>query len=222
MLPAEPISAAKSLIEVAKELGGLIQKALATGVIEHRVQLYLEAAQKAVHALGMERQGILHDARRCDLADPAQVERLWDRLERYLHEDPIRKELQRALKGLRGCQPAIQGQAQALAWRWKDKVAAAKTFTNTLKELQATLKRLSNNFYPGGSGMGVRTLVPIFELIERVRNNHRRKARVDQDVAAEELGDLLREALRDKSNQEWIQTGGKVEQLIAELHLTFR
>jgi hypothetical protein len=222
MVPPEPISAAKSLVEVAKELASLIQKALATGVIEHRVQLYLEVAQKAVHELGMERQGILHDARRCDLADPAQVERLWDRLDRYLHDDHIRKELQRALHGLHGCRPAIQAQAQALAWRWQDKVAAAETFSKTLQELEATLNGLSHNFYPGGSGMGVRTLGPIFHFIERVRNNHQRKARLDQDAAAEELGNLLREALRDKSNQEWIQTGGKVEQLIAELHLTFR
>lgn len=45
---------------------------------------------------------------------------------------------------------------------------------------------------------------------------------MDYDAEGEELGDLILQALQDKSHNEWVQFGGQVEQLIAELQLAFR
>src|SRR5262249_12349075 len=113
---------------------------------------------------------------------------------------------------------------------------AAQTFTDTLTELEQVSDRLSSNFYPGGSGMGVETLKPIYESITRVRDAHKRlrdtdkqkdtdhnqKIRIDYDSDYADLGDLIVRALRHQSHEEWVHSTGHVERLIAELHLAFR
>lgn len=69
--------------------------------------------------------------------------------------------------------------------------------------------------------MGVQTLAPIFEVIRRARDSLSRGHTEDYETIYEELGELVHQALRDSSHEEWILMGGKVETLIAELHLAF-
>ncbi len=85
------------------------------------------------------------------------------------------------------------------------------------------LQGLTSNFYPGGSGMGVQTLVPIFELISRVRDDFRlsRSQDTEFELIHEELGELASQALRDNSHEDWVRKGGEVEALVAELQLAF-
>lgn len=141
------VSAARSLLDLAKELAVLIKRALSTADLRQRVLLYLEAAHGAVWGLGMERQQILTDARRCEVQNTTQVEALWKRMDTYLHEDHIRPQLQDAIDGLRGCNASIAAQAQGFSWRKRDKQAAVETFTRTLSELERLLQGLTSNFY---------------------------------------------------------------------------
>ncbi len=217
------ISVSKSLVELGKEIAKVIEQAQKSPDVVHRVLYYLDAARTAVSALGIERQHILTDARRCDVSNPEQIEALWQRLDRYLNEDNIRPQLVNAIQGLRGCHEAILNETRGLWWRKSDKEAAVNSFLSTLNELEVLLDGLTYNFYPGSSGMGVQTLWPIFTLISRVREDIKLGHSQNYDVRLiqEELGELARQALRDKSHEDWISMGGKVEALVNELHLAF-
>lgn len=84
------ISVSKSLLELGQEIAAVAKKAQDSPHVTKRILLYLESARAAVSALGLERQRILTDVRRCDVGDADQVNALWERLDRYLHEDNIR------------------------------------------------------------------------------------------------------------------------------------
>lgn len=213
----------KPLLELAKEIAKVVQRAQDSPDVTKRVLLYLEAAQAAVEALGLERQRILADVRKCDVGDPNQVNALWARLDSYLHEDNIRPQLVKSIDGLGKCREEIERKAKGAWWRKRNKEAAVQDFSNTLSELEFVLQDLTSNFYPTGSGMGVQTLVPIYELISRVRDDYRlgRFQQTELELLHEELGELALQALRDDSHEDWFRMAGKVEALVAELQLAF-
>lgn len=217
------ITASRSLLELGQEIASVVKKAQDSSDATRRVLLYLEAARAAVNALGLERQRILTDVRGCDVSDPDQVNALWARLDRYLHEDNIRPQLEISTRGLGACHEAIEREAEGAWWRKRNKAAAVQAFSNTLNELESLLQGLTSNFYPGGSGMGVQTLVPIFELISRARDDIRvgRSQDTDLELIHEKLGELALQALRDSSHEDWFRMAGKVEALVAELQLAF-
>ena len=217
------ISVSKSLLELGQEIAEVVKKAQGSTDVTTRVLLYLESARVAVNALGLERQHILTDVRRCDVGDADQVNVHWTRLDRYLHEDNIRPQLENSIRGLYACRQTIEKEAKGVWWRKRDKQAAVKAFSNTLNELESILQGLSSNFYPGGSGMGVQTLVPIFRVISRVRDDNKFGRSQDSNVELvhEELGELARKAVRDNSHEDWFRKAGKVEALVAELQLAF-
>lgn len=217
------ISASKSLLELGQEIAKVVKKAQDSPDVTKRVLLYLESTRAAVNALGLERQRILTDVRRCDVGDADQVNILWTRLDRYLHEDNIRPQLENSIRGLYACRQTVEKEAKGVWWRKRDKQAAVKAFSSTLNELESMLQGLSANFYPGGSGMGVQTLVPIFEVISRVRDDSKFGRPQDSNVELvhEELGELAHHAMRDNSHEDWFRMAGKVEALVAELQLAF-
>ena len=217
------IAAGKSLWHLGQEIATVVKKAQESPDVTKRVLLYLESVQAAVSALGLERQQILTDVRGCDVRDSDQVSMVWMRLDRYLYEDNIRPQLEKSISGLTACRQAIVNETKGLRWRKRNKKAAVNAFNSTLSELESTLTGLASNFYPGGSGMGVQTLVPIYELLSTVRE-HRKSQKPDAseiESLEEQLGDLAREALRDESHEEWFRMTGKVETLLAELQLAF-
>jgi hypothetical protein len=217
------ISVSKSLLELGQEIAEVVKKAQDSPDVTKRVLLYLESARAAVNALGLERQRLLSDVRSCDVGDADQVNALWTRLDRYLHEDNIRPQLENSIRGLYACRRTIAREAKGAWWRKRDKQAAVATFSDTLSELESLLQGLSSNFYPGGSGMGVQTLMPIFEVISKVRDDSKFGRSKDSEVelAHEELGELACQAVRDKSHEDWFRMAGKVEALVAELQLAF-
>jgi hypothetical protein len=217
------ISTSKSLLELGQEISKVVKKAQDSPDVTKRILLYLDAARAAVNTLGLERQRILTDVRRCDVGDPNQVNALWTRLDRYLHEDNIRPQLESSILGLGACRDAIKTEARGAWWRKRNKEAAVEAFSNTLNELESVLQGLTSNFYPGGSGMGIQTLVPIFELISRIHNDFRlsRSQDTELELIDEELGELASHALRDSSHEDWFRMAGKVEALVAELQLAF-
>jgi Fe-S cluster biosynthesis and repair protein YggX len=217
----EAISAVKSFLELASEILDLVQRAKRKRRLERRVLSYLSAAQKAVYALGIERQSILTDARRCDVRKKSQVKALCKRLERYLFQDNVRPGLDGAISGLEECLEPIKSAAQGLRWRKRDKQAAVRTFLDTLSELRWLLRDLDFNFFPGGSGIGVQTLMPIYDLIYDTRERYISKRNIEYDAVSEDLGELVLRAISDRSNEEWIRIGGEVEALITKLQLAF-
>lgn len=220
---ATTIGTAKSLVPMAQIIAGLVQQARATPNVVRRVLLYLEIAQASVRALGIERQRILSDVRACDVRNPEQVDALWRRLDRYLHEDVIRPHLSEVIDGLEACRNGIEQEADVAWFRTRDKVAAVESFLEVLDTLTSYLDALQANFYPGGSGVGIQTLLPIYELIADVRRQQQQQQFPDAEVesTSEKLGVLARQALRDESQIEWIATIGRVEALVAELQLAF-
>jgi hypothetical protein len=217
------VSAGKSLLELGQEISKVVKKAQDSPDVTKRVLLYLDASRAAVKTLGLERQHILTDVRRCDVSDPHQVNALWTRLDRYLHEDNIRPQLESSIRGLGACRNSIKTEAKGAWWRKRNKEAAVETFSSTLNELVSLLQDLTSDFYPGRSGMGIQTLVPIFELISRIRDDIRlsRFQDTELELIDEELSERASAALRDSSHEDWFRTTGKVEALVAELQLAF-
>jgi len=218
-------AASPVLSGLIKGLPGLVKLAERASPLEQRVVLYLRVAQNCVDGLGRERQQILRDASLCNVRKASEVEALWKRMNTYLHEDNIRDHFQKAVDGLRGCHATIEAKAQQINWRGKRdkqaKQAAAKEFSRTLNELENQLRKLKSTFYPWGSGVGVKTLKPIYALLTGLRDGHKKKNK-DYDTAEEELRSLIRKALEDVSNSEWLSYSGQVERLVTELQLAFR
>ncbi len=209
------ISAGKSLVEIGAIISPLVENARKSPDVVIRALYYLEAVQVSVTVLGLERQQILTNVRKCDVSNKEQVDALWTRLHVYLFEDNISRNLQKSAKGLVECYEKIGKEVDSIWWRSiDDKKATVRTFSATLRELGSLLESLNNNFYPGGSGMGIQTLMPIYNLVDEIRQN---KKLHDN----EELAELAREALSDSSQRDWIQHTGNIETLIAKLQLSF-
>lgn len=209
------ISAGKSLIEIGAIISPLVEKARKSPDVVIRALYYLEAVQASVTALGLERQRIITHVRKCDVGDKDQVEALWTRLHVYLFEDNISRNLQASAKGLVECYEKIGKDVDSTWWRSNDdKKITVRTFSATLRELGSILESLNNNFYPGGSGMGVQTLMPIYNLVDDIHQNNKLHDN-------EELAELALEALSDSSQRDWIQHTGRIETLIAKLQLSF-
>ncbi len=216
------ISVGKSLAELGQEIAPLLSKAQASPDATRRVILYLEAAKDSVNALGIERQRILTDVRRCNISDPDQVNVLWSRLDRYLHEDNIRPHLQSAIDGLAACRESIAKEAKGIRWRKQDKGAAVATFLNTFSELENLLRGLTYNFYPGGSGLGIEPLLPIYKLLNRLRHDFNLgRPLAEPELVYKDLEELMLKALSHNTHEEWFRTTGRVEATIAELQLAF-
>ena len=186
-----------------------------------KVLLYLQAAQAAIRALGRERQGILSDAAGCDILDRTQVEALSERMRVYLQEDNVRDPLKKVIGGLRGCRQDIERAAQGLKWRKRDKQETVQTFLSTLDDLDVQAQALMHDFFPEYSGQGLGTLVPVYELIDRIGDDLRRSSASDVDVDEENLAELIRDALRDPAQGGWIEKAAHIERLIVELQLAF-
>lgn len=183
--------------------------------------LYLLVVQRAIHALGRERQGILSDAAGCDVQERSQVEALLERMRVYLQEDNVREPLKKAIEGLRGCSQDIERAAQGLKWRKRDKQKAVQDFLSTLGDLDVQVQDLEHNFFPEYSGQGLGTLVPVYELVDRIGKDLRRSRASDVDVDEERLAELIRDALRDPAHTEWMEKTAHIERLIVELQLAF-
>jgi hypothetical protein len=212
----------KSMMQVGTEIAKVIKKAQAAPDVARRVLLYLESAQAAISALGLERQRILSEVRVCDVGDPQQLKSLWTRLDSYLHEDNIRPLLKKAVIGMNACRLSIEKESEAGWWRRHDKKAAVTEFSKTLNELESELQSLRLNFLPGSdSGMGVQTLVPIFDLISTPDKKMRHFKDSEIEGVNEELGKRALQALRDPSHEKWFLLTGKVEGLVVALQLAF-
>jgi hypothetical protein len=186
--------------------------------------LYLRVAQAAVRALGRERQGILSDAAACDVRARAQVDALSTRMRVYLQEDNVREPLKNAVEGLRGCRRDIERKAQGrkwLTWRGRDKQKAVDAFLSTLGDLDAQFQTLTQDFFPEYSGQGLGTLVPVYQLVDRIGADLRHGRASDVDADEERLAELTRAALRDPAHAEWIERTARIELLVVELQLAF-
>jgi hypothetical protein len=208
------------LPELGQRLYDVIERAKGTRV-EVMVVLYLQVAQAALIALGRERQRILSEATGCDLQDRAQVDAVSERMRVYLQEDNVRAPFQKAIEGLRGCRQEIERATQGLKWRKADKQQAVQAFLCALHDLDHEAQALVNNFFPEFSGQGLGTLAPIHDLLKRISNDLRRDHASDVHADEEIMADLIRDALRDPAQSEWIAKAAKVERLIVEIQLTF-
>jgi hypothetical protein len=212
------LAAAKTIMEIGQVIAGNVEKANKTPDTVLRILIYLESVQVSVEALGLERQRILTDARGCDLGNAGKREELFDRLNKYLHEDNIRTPLRKSLEGLSSSRESVVKIAVD-SWRRKHKKReAVNDFLIALDELKSLVQQLENNFYPGeGSGMGVVTLVPIFNLVEKTRFGE------SFNIAStnNELRELVNNAQEDKSNQQWLDYTSEVEGLVNKLRSAF-
>ena len=217
------LMAGKSLMELGKELSKIIEKANESPDVTKRVLIYLAAVKNSVELLGKERQNILSDVRKCDLANEEQVNALWDRFDRFLFEDNIRPKLFSAVEGLKACKPEIENKSKTWWWRNKNKEEAVKKFMHLLDELELLIIHLTSDFFPGGSGAGIVTLFPIYNAIDEIRqkNKSQKPDETELDNQYEKIYELTQIAIRDSSHEEWFRVNGKVEALATELQLAF-
>jgi hypothetical protein len=217
MEPGSTLLIGKTILEIGQMVAEIVQKASKTPDVVLRILLYLESVQISVEALGLERQHILTDARGCELGNKGKRDALFDRLNKYLHEDNIRKPLKKSVEGLISSRESVVEAADDAWLRKNKKREAVKDFLAALDELQLLLQQLENNFYPGGSGMGVVTLVPIFKLVEMTRTGES----FNIASANNELRELVNKAQIDKSNAQWLDYTGEVEALVNRLRSAF-
>jgi hypothetical protein len=213
----------KSAIELGQGIAKLIKKAKDGSDVTKRVPIYLDVVKTSVGALGMERQQILTDVRKCDLNNEEQVNALWNRFNRYLFEDNIRPKLVSAIEGLTACKSEIEKKSKAWWWRAKNKEEAVKSFMHLLDELELLIAHLTSDFFPGGSGMGINTLIPVYNAIDEIRkkNKSQKPDALEIENYQEQIYQFLRDAIRDSSHEEWFRVNGKVEALTTELQLAF-
>lgn len=216
----EALDIALKLPELGRKLYELIEIAKGSSV-ESKVMLYLQVAQRAIRALGRERQRILVDAAGCDVRNRHEVEALSRRMRVYLQEDSVRDPFTRAIEGLKGCKHDIERAAQGLGWRKKDKQRAVQAFLSTLDDLDTSAKNLEYAFFPKYSGQGLGTLVPLYDFISSIEANLRRGLPRDTDCEEERLAELIGDALRDPAQTRWIQEAAHIERLVVELQLAF-
>jgi hypothetical protein len=217
------IAIGKSLVELAQEIGKIVERAQQAPEVTRRALLYLEAAQASVDLLGYERQGILTNALKCNVGDPAEVDALWTRLDVYIHDDHVRPQLVKTINGLRTCREPLKQEAEVAFFGRKDKHNAVEQYLAILDELESTLQTLSNNFYPGGSGIGIATLLPIRTLVGEIRKAGRTRHLDESETTKleHELSELVSKARSNPTNREWMETTGRVEGLIVDLTLAF-
>jgi hypothetical protein len=221
--PGSAIAVGKSVLEFGKSLNDTLERAKGTKNVIEQILFYLQAAQGAVQALGLERQRILLDASCCDLANREEATALFRRTHAYLKVDVFRPVLTTAVCGLYACLPEITSKSTSALWKRRNKSEALQTFTETVHALGNVLSMLSSNFYPGGSGMGVATLSDILKVVERAKNlsdNERSQPDLLEPLN-EELGDRVAAALQDSSHQQWLQTSGDVEVMVVQLRNAF-
>ena len=208
------------LPELGLKLYGLIESARGPRV-EVKILLYLQVAQRAIRALGKERQGILLDAAGCDVQERSHVEALSERMRVYLQEDNVREPFRKAIEGLRECREDIERATQGLKWRKQTKEKAVQDFVNTLSDLDDQVQELEHDFFPEYSGQGLDTLVPVYELVDRISGDLRRNRESDVDADEEELAERIQGALRDPAQGEWIVRTAHIEGMIVKLQLAF-
>jgi hypothetical protein len=210
-----------TMLRVLKQLKALNNHAEApTTELQERVTAYLVSVQRAVDALGAERQDILREAIYADLRDPKSVLVLHKRVDTYLNKDEISRELTRALEGLKGCASKIKAEAESFSWRNNDnKTRAAEHFVQLLGQLELFLGQLTN-FFPGPSGIGVRTLFPVYEKLDALMQNQTDGKQIDCEAVRQDIANAVRLAREDDSNRKWIDNSARVENEIAELYLS--
>lgn len=214
------VTAAKTLTEVGVVLYEVIERARQERV-EKRAVLYLGVAQRAIRVLGKERQGILSDAAGCDVEDRAAVEALERRMRIYLQEDNVRPRLTDAIEGLQACRAPIERSAERIRWRKRDRQQGVQTFLSALDVVTAEMYGLVHMFYPEFSGQGLGTLVPVYRKVVEIRDEHRAGGVSDIAATEEELAGLVRDALRDPAQDEWVAVTGRLERQITEVELAF-
>lgn len=219
-----PIGAFRTLVEIGNELADLINKAKKSPNAARGILLYLRATQVSIHALGIERQRILSDVRKCDLSEKIQAMALWTKLDQYLNQDNVRSRLQASIQGLERLKVDLKKKAKPSWWRKKDKAFVVEEFMQVLNQLTDTLNGLSLNFLPGSaSGMGVHTLIPIYNALDAARKHHlsSKQGRKELLQLQQDLEVSAQDALNDASHSEWLQITARVEALIVDLQLAF-
>ena len=214
------IDSGLKLTELGQKLYDIIKNVKGPS-IEYRAMLYILVAQKAIHALGKERQGILLDAARCDVRAYAQVEALLERMHIYLMEDNIRAPLKKSISGIKSCSKDVEEASKGVRWRKKDKEKAVQDFLITIAELDTEIQNLEYDFFPEYSGQGLRTLIPIYELVKSMIQDHRRNQTPDAEVKEEKLADLIHSALCDPAHTEWMDKTAHLESTLVKLQLAF-
>ncbi len=218
-----PTSSANRLQNVGEVVDGILRSAELSSHVPKRMLLYFEAARTCVDCLGQERQSILRDIRRCNLRSVNDVGELWGRLDCFLHEDSIRPQLLVTLRGLEVCRDMIGFQfPDGDPWQL-NLASGVDTFLLNIEELESLLENLTFNFFPGAGGMGIQTVVPIFNFMSEIRNEfrHGRHSELDFDHCYQQLAVLVCAALRDQSHEGWLVLSAKIEAVLGELELDF-
>jgi hypothetical protein len=116
---------------------------------------YLEAAEAAIDGLETEYDELLIEAKFCDLTDPTDREELDKRIERYLHLDILRPQLQKATTGLKTSLNEIR---QAYEPKVGQRMAAVlETLTGYLDDLDQS----GLSCRPARTGVAVQPLTEI-------------------------------------------------------------
>ena len=214
--------------QLVTQLGAILKAAADTKKsVVVRTLGYLKAVQVSAEGLRRERERILSAARRCEISKKkkAQVAQVLDRLRVYLDEYKVQPKLRIALDGLTECRGNIEKQLGWIEFRKRDKEAALADFDGLISEIRGLFDGLMNSFYPGGSGMGIRTLIPLKDLLKELKgklDKHEVFTSELQESYDERRHELLDAALRDESHIKWIETSGKIEALAERLRWTFR
>jgi hypothetical protein len=177
-----------------------------------RLEGYVEAAQAAVLGLAQEREQILVEARGNDLSHGSRQE-LRRRIDRYLHTNLLRPQLETAKTGLLECATTFENRAgRFLQWPWKrvDRQEAVRAFRSDLASLVGFLDDLGDRLkYEGPSGIGVEELEQLYELLG------------SESSSGDQVESLITDA-RARGNRRWADQVARLTEQVERLRRAFR
>lgn len=181
-----------------------------------RCEKFLEACSEAIRGLEKEYDEIIVQASICD-ENSDEVKELRSRIKEYLHIDKLRDRLKDAIDGLLFYQDAFEKKAKSiLNWPWKreDKKQSANQFSETLKQLNSYLKKLSDQdlpYRPAGTGIGVEALFSILNHLD-----------TPVDYQTTSLSELANKYLSERDKEPMFEHISRIRMLIERLHNEFR
>ena len=172
----DPISlaVAKTALNIAADAARNYNKkaAEAKNDLLSRCENYLAAAVEAIKGLEAEYEGLLTQARYCNLKDAGQVQSLQIRLRDYLKVDKLRPELHDAIIGLGKCREELKTWAETRWQRSATKAQREKKLADLdqlLEKLGKYLKNLDEcglQFRKAGTGVGLKWLLQVKEVLD--------------------------------------------------------
>ena len=178
----------------------------------------LEIAKKAINGISKEAQELFLELDDIDFNRPKDVNRINRRLKEYLEVNKLKIKLEESAGSLKGVRSALQEHSERfLIWPWvkENRKEAMADFSETLGKLDGYIINLQDLYYITRSGLWVKQLSYIQDLIKNKEHN---------DDLKKEIKDYIKitEPVRSEGEKIWMETVNNFSATCEILRTSFR